>query len=95
MWPLSVWTNMLDIATINTWILYRKSTNKGITRENFLLKLIDTLRHKQIEISPEILTAFCNQLSTKNCKKCKGSYGCGKYYSFAQHYLQRTKDLVC
>ena len=75
-WPLSVWANMLDIVAINAWILYRKPTNKGISIRNFLLELIDALRHKQIEINPKIPAPACNQLLSRKRKKYRGSDGC-------------------
>ena len=61
---------MLDNAANNAWVFYRKSTNKGITRRNFLQKVIDALRHEQVESSPKILTAAYNQPPSRKCKKC-------------------------
>ena len=30
-WPLAVWTNLLDIAGLNCWILYRKYSGSLIS----------------------------------------------------------------
>ena len=31
-WPVAVWGNILDIAAINSYVLYKKVTNERITR---------------------------------------------------------------
>jgi hypothetical protein len=38
-WPLQVWYNVLDLAGINSWVLYRQVTGKKISRRNFILQL--------------------------------------------------------
>ncbi|CAK8681971.1 unnamed protein product [Clavelina lepadiformis] len=43
-WPLAVWTNLLDIAALNSWILYRKCSGSNISRRSFILQLIEGLR---------------------------------------------------
>ena len=43
-WLLAVWTNLLDIAALNCWILYRKCSDSLISRQNFILQLIESLR---------------------------------------------------
>ena len=36
-WPVAVWDNILDIAAINSWILFRQVTKENITRREFIL----------------------------------------------------------
>ena len=43
-WPLAVWTNLLDIAALNCWILYKKCSGSLISRRNSILQLIESLR---------------------------------------------------
>ena len=43
-WPLAVWTNILDIAALNSCIVYKKASGQKITRHNFILQLIVGLR---------------------------------------------------
>ena len=31
-WPMAVWTNILDMAGLNSWILFRKATGSWISR---------------------------------------------------------------
>lgn len=38
-WPLQVFFNILDLAGINAWILYKQTTGDNISRQDFLLKL--------------------------------------------------------
>lgn len=38
-WPLQVFFNLLDLAGINAWILYKQTTGENISRQDFLLKL--------------------------------------------------------
>ena len=35
--------NILDLAGINAWILYKQTTGENISRQNFLLKLAEEL----------------------------------------------------
>jgi hypothetical protein len=42
-WPLQVFFNILDLAGINAWILYKQATGENISRQKFLLMLITEL----------------------------------------------------
>lgn len=42
-WPVQVFYNILDLAAINAWILYKETTGIAITRRQFILKLADEL----------------------------------------------------
>ena len=42
-WPLHVFYNILDLAAINTWILYKESTGSCISRKDFLFQLSEEL----------------------------------------------------
>src|SRR5882757_9199035 len=43
-WPVQVFYNILDLAAINAWVLYKETTGKIITRRKFILKLCEELR---------------------------------------------------
>ena len=47
-WPVAVWCNILNIAALNAWILYKKAIRKTISRKNFILQLIEELRAQYI-----------------------------------------------
>lgn len=42
-WPVQVFYNILDLAAINSWILYKETTGASIKRRDFILKLADEL----------------------------------------------------
>jgi len=39
-WPMAVFFNILDISSINAWILYKEVTGQEISRREFLLQLV-------------------------------------------------------
>jgi hypothetical protein len=43
-WPVQVFYNVLDLASINSWILYKAVTGQKISRRHFILQLVDQLR---------------------------------------------------
>ena len=42
-WPMAVWMNTLDMAGLNSWILFRKATGSRISRRAFILQLSEEL----------------------------------------------------
>ena len=46
-WPVAVFFNILDIAGINAWILFRKKTGRNVNRRQFLLELSKELRQQR------------------------------------------------
>ena len=42
-WPVQVFYNILDLAAINAWILYKETTGAAIKRREYILKLADEL----------------------------------------------------
>ena len=44
-WPVAVWCNMLDIAAINGWVIFKKCTNSNVSRRDFVFKLVTQLCH--------------------------------------------------
>jgi hypothetical protein len=47
-WPLQVFYNILDLAAINAWILYKETTGTTITRKDFLFQLAEELATEYI-----------------------------------------------
>ena len=89
-WPLAVWGNILDIAAINACAIYAKSTGIQLSRRQFILELIEHLRHQkqQNSCSPSTLTSGprkrrkcyktgCSNATTFICSKCQNPT-CGK-----------------
>ena len=42
-WPLHVFYNILDLAVINAWIIYKETTGVNISRKNFIFQLAEEL----------------------------------------------------
>ena len=43
-WPMAVWTNILDMAGLNSWIVFRKASGSRISRRAFILQIFEELR---------------------------------------------------
>ena len=48
-WPLAVFYNILDLAGVNAWVIYRKATGENIQRRHFLLMLAQQLLKQNAE----------------------------------------------
>ena len=79
-WPLAVFCNILDLAGVNAWIIYRKKTGSSISRRQFLHVLSEQLResaiHQREVAQPHpIIDAVSGKLKKRTkCqikKKCK------------------------
>ena len=42
-WPVAVWGNILNIAAINSYVLYKRVTSNRIIRRQFILILVENL----------------------------------------------------
>ncbi|GBN36766.1 hypothetical protein AVEN_271594-1 [Araneus ventricosus] len=42
-WPVQVFFNILNLAAINAWILYKQTTEERISRQEFLFQLAEEL----------------------------------------------------
>lgn len=45
-WPLQIFFNILDLASINAWILYNETTGENLSRKDFLFQLAEELSGK-------------------------------------------------
>ena len=45
-WPLQVFYNVLDLAAINAYVIYKETTKIKISRRQFMLKLLEELQMK-------------------------------------------------
>ena len=90
-WPLAVFYNILDLAAVNSWIIYKKQTGSGISRRKFLFELSKQLRRDDdqearndalpMTLDRRVTCAIhdkCEKNRTVNlCRKCKKPV-CGK-----------------
>ena len=68
-WSVAVWCNILNIATLNAWILCKKATGKTISRKNFILQLIEELRAQYVRRNTEESTANNGKLQQSHVPK--------------------------
>lgn len=82
-WPVHVFYNILDLAGINAWILYKEATKESISRRDFLLRLAEELREEYTSKN-KLVPALSGPMHVqdpaeskkrKKCqiKKCKGN----------------------
>lgn len=48
-WPVAVFYNILDMAAINAFILFRKCTTERMSRRNFIMQLAKDLRSNHMK----------------------------------------------
>lgn len=77
-WPIQVFYNCLDLAAINSWILYRAVTGKSIARRKFMELLAQELRDNYFasrdtsDNSADKAVNF-NQMVTRKRRQCQVS----------------------
>ena len=49
LWPVGVFHNILDLACINAYMLYKKKTEDAISRRNFVFQLATELREAHVQ----------------------------------------------
>lgn len=85
-WPVAVWANVLDMALLNAWVVYKKATKSTVSRRQFLIQLIEDLRaafvrqNKPPQLELELLSPpkkrkrckgrACKNMTTTTCRKC-------------------------
>jgi hypothetical protein len=47
-WPLAVFFNILDLAGVNAWIIYKTKTGSNLSRRKFLFELSQKLREGEV-----------------------------------------------
>jgi uncharacterized ubiquitin-like protein YukD len=70
-WPMQVFYNILDLAAINSWILYKETTQIKISRKDFIFQLAEELRDyaiKKVEIVPDKPNFERSSKSRRNCQ---------------------------
>ena len=67
-WPLQMFYNVLDLAGINAYVVYKEVTGKKISRREFLLKLIQELQMKNSNEGAEETNDDTNAAETPSLK---------------------------
>ena len=87
-WPIHSFQNMLDLAAINAWILYKEINGIKISRRRFLQNLSEDLALRMTKSSTltrttEDIATCSEQPPTRNCQvkdKCKKNRSVGRCY---------------
>lgn len=75
-WPVHVFCNMLDMAAINAWIIYKEShpTHSNISRRKFLFDLVEEMTDNNTDA--EMVEAFGASSSITSRKICQVRKSC-------------------
>jgi len=81
-WPMHVFYNILDLAGINAWVLYKETTGENISRKDFLFQLGEELAaeyKKRLERSSDAskTTSFPSRQKKCQIKYCSGNRATG------------------
>ena len=86
-WPVAVFYNILNLACINAYVLYKKKIGGAILRRNFMFQLATELKeaHVQEKIAPPaaVLPSFFNNSyqnsvvdGSRKRKQCEVNVNC-------------------
>ncbi|GFW34600.1 hypothetical protein TNCV_952281 [Trichonephila clavipes] len=70
--PVHVLYNTLDLATINSWILYKEVTGKKTYEEEYLQQLIEELRIFTKESTSQMHRQ--KRIQLKNLRRCEKAF---------------------
>lgn len=80
-WPMHVLFNILDLAGVNAWIIYKSVTQSNLSRRDFLIRLAEELMggipgHGQSESADEEWQESTSQVPRRRCQvkvSCPGN----------------------
>ena len=64
LWPVAVFYNLLDLACINAYVLYKKKTGRAISRKNFMFQFATELKEAHVQGKTVHQPQFCLHFST-------------------------------
>lgn len=79
-WPVQVFFNILDLAAINAWVLYKQTTGEKISRQEFLFQLAEELAteyryiHEQGKMESMAKTSADSTTISERRKTCQIGY---------------------
>lgn len=93
-WPMHVFFNVLDLAGINAWILYRETTGEEVTRRMFLFKLAEELSSAYIQSRKRPVPTSIATVETSKVRKTCQIGGC-KSTNKTKNLCVQCKKFVC
>lgn len=107
-WPVQVFFNILDLAALNAWILYKETTGENISRQEFLFQLAEELATKYSDLQEyesESMGTTSEGCTTSSkirktcqigyCKKNKTVNICIKCTKYVCGTCSRKKQTIC
>ncbi|KAJ8895037.1 hypothetical protein PR048_000361 [Dryococelus australis] len=75
-WPVHVFFNLLDLAVINAWLLYKEVTGRKIKRRKLIVELCEELRAVHManrNTKPHMVSEDDEEMekSRKKCGNCR------------------------
>ncbi|GBM07246.1 hypothetical protein AVEN_25500-1 [Araneus ventricosus] len=76
-WPAQVFFNILDLAAINSWVIYKEVVGTKIKSRDYIFNLADELRNNHVLCKTSTLSDFTPgtddgpTASSRKIKKCK------------------------
>lgn len=101
-WPLQIFFNILDLAAINAWILYKEVTGMQIERKQFLFQLAEQLsadfttereKHSSQQEDPQVSTATSSNTTDSTKRKICQIRLC--HNNKTNNICQKCKRYVC
>jgi len=103
-WPVVVFYNMIDIALLNSWIIYRKANGINISRRDFIMKVVEELRNQDAQ--QQSSCGESSSVSTDphrrrqcqvklNCSQNKTTDKCAKCFKFVCGKCSAKKMQIC
>ncbi|XP_066590647.1 uncharacterized protein [Prorops nasuta] len=92
-WPLQVFYNILDLAAISAWILYKETTQVNISRKDFLFQLTEELRSKYREEVENTSIPMKEIHAADGRKNCKVQISCKR--NRCSNYCAKCNRNVC
>ena len=78
-WPLAVFFDVLDLAGVNAWIIYKTKTGSNISRRKFFFQLSQQLRKSEVSRKVDEVVDVCpvngtfmNRVTCEVRANCKG-----------------------
>lgn len=91
-WPPQVLFNILDLAAINAWILYKTCTGSKISKKELLFYLAEELAGENKNIGHKSDASLASPSTSKVRKSCKIGY-CKKNRS--NNFCIYCKKIIC
>ncbi|KAM3603127.1 uncharacterized protein V6R79_016937 [Siganus canaliculatus] len=87
-WPVAVFYNILDMAIVNSWVLYRSCTNEKISRRDFMQQLALELRAEWMALKEppphEVLFLTAEEPEERRRMTCMVKSNCKQNKTFSR-----------